>query len=233
MSDSLQPHGLQPTRFLCPWDFPGKNTGVGCHFLLRGIFLAQGLTPGLLHADRVTMWVTREVRNKREPGINSLTNSMALHEFPTQTGYVGILSCDLHSPMMRSCWFFRVFTESEQWTLWCTTDSSFCPQQGGPCAITARSVGSWRYTAKFLFRNCSQFKVTSPLWETCIHWLVHVGLQGPVSYLNLGGPPLPMRSPEGLSEASQLSFFPYSSSPGSVVCKSVAHDLLPGIEVCS
>ena len=35
MSDSLQPHGLQPTRLLCPWDFPGKNTGVGCHFLLQ------------------------------------------------------------------------------------------------------------------------------------------------------------------------------------------------------
>ena len=28
-------HALQPTRFLCPWDFPGKNTGVGCHFLLQ------------------------------------------------------------------------------------------------------------------------------------------------------------------------------------------------------
>jgi len=35
MPNSLQPHGLQPTRFLCPWDFPGKNAGVGCHFLLR------------------------------------------------------------------------------------------------------------------------------------------------------------------------------------------------------
>ena len=35
MSDSLQPHGLQPTRLLCPWDFPGKSTGVGCHCLLR------------------------------------------------------------------------------------------------------------------------------------------------------------------------------------------------------
>ena len=29
MSDSQQPHGLQPTRLLCPWDFPGKSTGVG------------------------------------------------------------------------------------------------------------------------------------------------------------------------------------------------------------
>ena len=35
MSDSLWPHGLQPTRLLRPWDFPGKSTGVGCHCLLR------------------------------------------------------------------------------------------------------------------------------------------------------------------------------------------------------
>ena len=35
MSDSVRPHGLQPTRLLCPWDFPGKSTGVGCHCLLR------------------------------------------------------------------------------------------------------------------------------------------------------------------------------------------------------
>ena len=35
MSDSSQPHGLQPTRLLCPWDSPGKSTGVGCHCLLQ------------------------------------------------------------------------------------------------------------------------------------------------------------------------------------------------------
>ena len=35
MSDSVQPHRRQPTRLLCPWDSPGKNTGVGCHFLLQ------------------------------------------------------------------------------------------------------------------------------------------------------------------------------------------------------
>jgi len=34
----LETYGLQPTRLLCPWNFPGKNTGVGCHFLLQGIF---------------------------------------------------------------------------------------------------------------------------------------------------------------------------------------------------
>ena len=35
VSDSSRPHGLQPTRLLHPWDFPGKSTGVGCHCLLR------------------------------------------------------------------------------------------------------------------------------------------------------------------------------------------------------
>ena len=44
-----QSHRLQPTRLLYPWDFPGKNTGVGCHFLLQGIFLTQGMNLGLLH----------------------------------------------------------------------------------------------------------------------------------------------------------------------------------------
>ena len=36
LSDSERPHGLQPTRLLHPWDFPGKSTGVGCHCLLGG-----------------------------------------------------------------------------------------------------------------------------------------------------------------------------------------------------
>ena len=41
VSTSLQHHGLQPTRLLCPWDSPGKNPGVGCRALLQGIFLTQ------------------------------------------------------------------------------------------------------------------------------------------------------------------------------------------------
>ena len=36
MSDPLRPHGLWPTRFLCPWNPLGKNTGADCHFLLQG-----------------------------------------------------------------------------------------------------------------------------------------------------------------------------------------------------
>ena len=44
--------GLQPTRFHHPWGFPGKDTGVGCHFLLQEIFPTQGLNPGLPHGRR-------------------------------------------------------------------------------------------------------------------------------------------------------------------------------------
>ena len=59
MSDSSRPQGLQPTRLLCPWDSPGKNTAVGCHALFQGIFPTQGSNPGslcLLHwqADSFT-----------------------------------------------------------------------------------------------------------------------------------------------------------------------------------
>jgi len=53
VSDSLWPHELQPSRLLCPWDYPGKNTGVGCHFLLPGIFPTQGLNPCLLHRRQI------------------------------------------------------------------------------------------------------------------------------------------------------------------------------------
>ena len=49
MSDSLRPQRLWPAKLLCPWDFPSKNTGVGCHFLLQGIFPTQGSNPHLLH----------------------------------------------------------------------------------------------------------------------------------------------------------------------------------------
>ena len=48
VSDSLRPLRLQPSRLLCPWDSPGKNTGVGCHFLLQRIFPTQGSNPCLL-----------------------------------------------------------------------------------------------------------------------------------------------------------------------------------------
>ena len=68
MPDSLRPHGLKPTRLLCPWDFPGKDTGVCCHFLLQGIFSTQGSNPSLLHCR----WILHHLSHWREP-VASLT----------------------------------------------------------------------------------------------------------------------------------------------------------------
>ena len=53
LSDSLRVRELSPARPLCPWDFPGKNTGMGCHFPLQGIFLTQASNPSLLHRRQI------------------------------------------------------------------------------------------------------------------------------------------------------------------------------------
>ena len=53
MSDYLQLHGLQSTKLLYLWDSPSKNTGVGSHSLLQGIFLTQGSNLGLPHYRQI------------------------------------------------------------------------------------------------------------------------------------------------------------------------------------
>ena len=63
VSDSLWSRGPQPARLLCPWDSPGKNTGLGCYALLQGSFLTQGLNTCLLHLlhcrQILYCWATR------------------------------------------------------------------------------------------------------------------------------------------------------------------------------
>ena len=50
----------KPSRLLCPWNFPGKNPGVGCHFLLQGIFPTQGSNPRLLCCKRIPYCLSRQ-----------------------------------------------------------------------------------------------------------------------------------------------------------------------------
>ena len=50
----------EDTRLLHPWDSPSKNTRVGCHFLLQGIFLTQGSNPGLLHCRQILYQLSYE-----------------------------------------------------------------------------------------------------------------------------------------------------------------------------
>ena len=60
MSDSLQSHGLWPTRLLCRWNSPSKNTGVGCHSLLQGNVPTQGLNPGLPHCRQILYHLSQQ-----------------------------------------------------------------------------------------------------------------------------------------------------------------------------
>ena len=68
----LRSCGLLSGRFLCPWDFPRKNTGVGCHFLLQGIFPTQGSNPCALHplhCRRILYhYVTQQAHIQRNQG---------------------------------------------------------------------------------------------------------------------------------------------------------------------
>ena len=65
MLDSLWPHGLQPTKFFCPWNSAGKNTGVGSHSLLQGIFLTQGSNACLLHCRQILYCLNHKGSSKQ------------------------------------------------------------------------------------------------------------------------------------------------------------------------
>ena len=84
-SSTLQPHGLQPARLLCPWDCPGKDTGVGCHFLLQGIFPTQGLNLGLLNCR----WILYHLSLRGSPSFTL----KALYFASQDRNYTGVRLC--------------------------------------------------------------------------------------------------------------------------------------------
>ena len=71
MSDSLWPRGLWPSRL--PWDSPGKNARVVCHFLLQGLFLTQGLNPGLPHCRQTLFHLSSQASPEALYSVPSLT----------------------------------------------------------------------------------------------------------------------------------------------------------------
>ena len=79
LSDSYRPHGLQPTRLLCPWDFPGKSTGVGCHCLLH-----QWIKRKLTFQDAEISKVTELVREEA-----FLPHSVDLYHFSFSPSSLG------------------------------------------------------------------------------------------------------------------------------------------------
>ena len=90
VSSSFRPHGLWPAGLLCPWDSPGKNTGVGCHFLLQGIFPTGGIEPGspTLQADSLP---SESPGKPKITGVDSL--SLLQRIFLTEESNQGLLQC--------------------------------------------------------------------------------------------------------------------------------------------
>ena len=62
VSDSLGTMDYRPARLLCPRHSPGKNTGVGCHSHLQGIFSTKGMNPGLPHYRQILYCVSHQER---------------------------------------------------------------------------------------------------------------------------------------------------------------------------
>ena len=81
---------LRSTKLLCPWDFPGKSIGVGCHFLLQGIFLTHGLNPCLLLCNQTLYPLSYQGNPQGQPtalaGNRSLVNCLKgsyAHQYTT------------------------------------------------------------------------------------------------------------------------------------------------------
>ena len=89
MSYSLWPHGLQPTRLLCPGNFPGESIGVGCHFLLQGIFPTEGLNPHSTCVSCIGRQILYRNCHLGSPvfriHVNTIMKFSALHLVPSQS----------------------------------------------------------------------------------------------------------------------------------------------------
>ena len=85
----LWPHRLQPARLLCPWNFPGKNTGVGCHSFCRGSSPPRDwIQVSCIAGSFFTAWATRRTGNLREGDANSEPSDSYAHKpCNTYTGF--------------------------------------------------------------------------------------------------------------------------------------------------
>ena len=114
VSDSFQPHGLQPTRVLHPWNFPGKNTGVGCYFLFQAESiswhlctdtgreaLVSVLTFCALSAARIWVYSVLDLRSVFEKGIRKALGGI----FLAFGKWYALLSLSCQEVMMSEYWW--------------------------------------------------------------------------------------------------------------------------------
>ena len=122
MTDSLQPHGLYPTSLLCLWDFPGKNTGVGCHFLLHGNIPIQGSNSGLPHYRQTLYHLSHQGSPSGKKAMTNLDNVLKSRDITLPTK-VCIIKAVVFPVAMYRCESWTIKKAEHQRTdafeLWC------------------------------------------------------------------------------------------------------------------
>jgi len=94
-----------PTRLLCPWNFPGKNTGVGCHFLLQGIFLTQWSEP----SSPVSAALTGRLFTTEQP---CYIDVFAVPSFLTFKLFSGFLNYKFCMMAITTWWFYMYISRN-------------------------------------------------------------------------------------------------------------------------
>ena len=110
--NSLWPHGLQPTRLVCPWHFPSTDTGVDCHFLLQGIFPTQGSNLGLLHCRQILYRLSYKGSPKGSPSFRTQPKNVQI--VPPDLKTRQISSSNSHLCPLVLCVSFHLWGETSQ-----------------------------------------------------------------------------------------------------------------------
>ena len=164
LSQSLRLHGLEPASFLCPGDSPGKNTGVGCHFLLQGIFPTQGSNPCVLHCRWTLCPLSHQGSKCRSSGIfhgDSLLEKwmLCVSERITKSWRLWVAQCS----GLGGCFPARL------WSGFQIRRNGHCSAWKGNCLHTTNQRVSYQWT---LARSlCQQLNSSNkgfyllPLWQ--------------------------------------------------------------------
>ena len=163
MSDCFWPHGLQPTRLLCPWNSSGKNTGEGCHSLFQGIFLTQRLNLGFLHCRQILYHLSHQ---GRPPKYAPLSMELSRQEYWNGLYYSflqGILLSQRLNPGLLHCrqilyclslqgiilrFFLKVLFEK---LIYIGLDGlDVCNRYYSTCMQCARGSEKWNYWSKYM-----------------------------------------------------------------------------------
>ena len=95
MSDFVWPHGWQPTRLPCPWDSPGKSTGVGCHFLLQ-----------LITNNQLIHFCYNQARNQHNVIMSINKHSLSFHMSLRRVFLISVFKTASHYPHLYHSLFF-------------------------------------------------------------------------------------------------------------------------------